>query len=185
MGDDRPWAIVQHVAHEGPGLLGEALTDAAIGHQVVRVDLGEPLPRPEAIAGLVVLGGPMGVDDAALHPWLEPERALLAAAVERGLPVLGVCLGAQQLALALGAEVTSGTAPEIGIGRVELTADGRRIEEATGEWDLGVLAITHFRRLLDVLTPDVVYVLHDGRVVATGDRELAEMVDRSGYTAFA
>jgi Fe-S cluster assembly ATP-binding protein len=66
-----------------------------------------------------------------------------------------------------------------------LTAVGRRIEEATGEWDLGVLAITHFRRLLDVLTPDVVHVLHDGRVVATGDRELAEMVDRSGYTAFA
>ena len=66
-----------------------------------------------------------------------------------------------------------------------LTAVGRRIEEATGEWDLGVLAITHFRRLLDVLTPDVVYVLHDGRVVATGDRELAKMVDRSGYTAFA
>jgi Fe-S cluster assembly ATP-binding protein len=66
-----------------------------------------------------------------------------------------------------------------------LTAVGRRIEEATGEWDLGVLAITHFRRLLDVLSPDVVHVLHDGRVVATGDRELAEMVDRSGYAAFA
>src|ERR1700677_2278289 len=66
-----------------------------------------------------------------------------------------------------------------------LAAVGRRVEEATAEWDLGVLAITHFRRLLDVLTPDVVYVLHDGRVVATGDRELAEMVDRSGYTAFA
>jgi GMP synthase-like glutamine amidotransferase len=124
--DDRPWAIVQHVAHEGPGLLGEALTDAAIGHHVVRVDLGEPLPRPEAIAGLVVLGGPMGVHDVAVHPWLEPERALLAAAVERGLPVLGVCLGAQQLAAALGAEVTTGMHPEVGPGQVELTAAGRR-----------------------------------------------------------
>jgi Fe-S cluster assembly ATP-binding protein len=66
-----------------------------------------------------------------------------------------------------------------------LAAVGQRIEAATTEWDLGVLAITHFRRLLDVLTPDAVSVLHEGRVVATGDRELAEMVDRSGYAAFA
>lgn len=66
-----------------------------------------------------------------------------------------------------------------------LVAVGRRIQEATGEWDLGVLAITHFRRLLDVLAPDVVYVLSDGRIVASGGPELAGMVDRSGYTAFA
>ncbi len=64
-----------------------------------------------------------------------------------------------------------------------LAAVGRRIEEATREWDLGVLAITHFRRLLDVLTPDAVHVLQDGRVVATGGPELAELVDRGGYTA--
>jgi len=124
--DDRPWAIVQHVAHEGPGLIGGALTDAAIAHDVVRVDLGEPLPRLEAIAGLVVMGGPMGVHDVATHPWLEPERELLASAVERGMPVLGICLGAQQLAAALGAEVTAGMHPEVGLGHVELTAAGRR-----------------------------------------------------------
>ncbi len=51
-----------------------------------------------------------------------------------------------------------------------LAAVGKRVEEATAEWDLGVLAITHFRRLLDVLRPDVVHVLSEGRVVATGDR---------------
>jgi len=66
-----------------------------------------------------------------------------------------------------------------------LTAVGRRIEAATTEWDLGVLAITHFRRLLDVLTADVVSILQDGRVVATGGPELAKMVDRTGYAAFA
>ena len=58
-------------------------------------------------------------------------------------------------------------------------------EEATSEWGLGVLAITHFRRLLDVLAPDVVHVLSDGRVVATGDAGLAEFVDRTGYAAYA
>lgn len=65
-----------------------------------------------------------------------------------------------------------------------LGAVGRRVQEATAEWGLGVLAITHFRRLLDVLRPDVVHVLSEGRVVATGGAELAELVDRSGYGAY-
>jgi len=69
---------------------------------------------------------------------------------------------------------------------VDALADvGRRVQEATGEWGLGVLAITHFRRLLDVLEPDVVHVLAGGRVVATGGSELAETVDRTGYAAYA
>ncbi len=62
---------------------------------------------------------------------------------------------------------------------------GRRMQEATTEWGLGILAITHFRRLLDVLTPDVVHVLVDGRVATTGGRELAETVDRTGYAAYS
>jgi Fe-S cluster assembly ATP-binding protein len=66
-----------------------------------------------------------------------------------------------------------------------LAAVGRRVEEATKEWDLGVLAITHFRRLLDFLHPDVVHVLSEGRVVATGASELAEIVDRTGYAAYS
>jgi Fe-S cluster assembly ATP-binding protein len=65
-----------------------------------------------------------------------------------------------------------------------LGAVGRRVQEATAEWDLGVLAITHFRRLLDVLHPDVVHVLSNGHVVATGGSELAEIVDRTGYAAY-
>jgi Fe-S cluster assembly ATP-binding protein len=66
-----------------------------------------------------------------------------------------------------------------------LAAVGHRVEEATTEWGLGVLAITHFRRLLDVLRPDVVHVLSDGRVVATGGSELAETVDQTGYAAYS
>jgi len=65
-----------------------------------------------------------------------------------------------------------------------LAAVGRRVEEATTEWGLGVLAITHFRRLLDVLRPDVVHVLSDGQVVATGGSDLAETVDQTGYAAY-
>ncbi|HXZ62242.1 MAG TPA: type 1 glutamine amidotransferase [Acidimicrobiales bacterium] len=115
--------MIQHVAHEGPGAIAEAVADAGGLLEVVRVDEGEAVPSPAAVAdmaGLAVMGGPMGVHDD--EGWLSDERALLRRAVEAGLPVLGVCLGAQQLAAALGAEVWTGPAPECGVGEVHLTA---------------------------------------------------------------
>jgi GMP synthase-like glutamine amidotransferase len=118
-----PWVLVQHVAFEGPGSIAGAVRASGAELTVVRIDRNEPMPAPTAVrdmAGLVVMGGPMGVYDAL--DWLEPERALLRAAVEAALPVLGVCLGAQQLACALGGDVMSGAAPEVGVGEVHLTA---------------------------------------------------------------
>ena len=118
------WVVLQHVAHEEPGAIGQALISAGHVVSVVRVDRGEPVPRPAEVAdmaGVVVMGGPMGVHDDVAHPWLAHERDLMAAAVAADLPVLGVCLGAQQLAVALGGEVTTGPEPEIGIGEVHLT----------------------------------------------------------------
>lgn len=122
----RPVAVLQHVAHEGPGLLEPALRSAGLAVSVVRLDRGEPLPSPGALSGLVVLGGPMGVGDEDAHPWLVDERDLVADAVAAGLPVLGVCLGAQQLAAALGAEVRPAPVAEVGLGTVVLTPAGRR-----------------------------------------------------------
>ncbi len=122
MGAGDPWVVLQHAAFEGPGSVAAAVRDAGAGLTVVRTDLGEAVPPPAEVArmaGLVVMGGPMSVhDDLA---WLEDERVLLRAAVGAGLPVLGVCLGAQQLAAALGADVTPGPAPECGVGEVHLT----------------------------------------------------------------
>ena len=60
----------------------------------------------------------------------------------------------------------------------------QRVRDAVAEWGLGVLAITHYRRLLSVLRPDVVHVLVRGRIVASGGPELAEELERSGYAAF-
>jgi GMP synthase-like glutamine amidotransferase len=117
-----PWVVLQHVAFEGPGALAPAIRDTGADLELVRIDQGDAVPAPDeagAMAGLVVMGGPMGVHDDL--PWLEPERALLRAAVEAGRPVLGVCLGAQQLAAALGADVKTGSAPEVGVGEVHLT----------------------------------------------------------------
>ncbi len=124
MSDGRPWVVLQHVAHEGPGAIALAVSDAGGELAVVRLDRGEPVPAAEAVAdmaGLVVMGGPMSVHDA--DAWLAAERSLLRAAVEAGLPVLGVCLGAQQLAAALDGKVTAGPAPEIGVGEVHLTTE--------------------------------------------------------------
>jgi GMP synthase (glutamine-hydrolysing) len=124
-GPAHPWSVIQHVDHEGPGLVATVLAEAGHTFELVRPDRGEGLPDHRLRAGLVVLGGPMGVHDDAI-PWLTAERTLIGAMVHEGKPVLGVCLGAQQLAVVLGAEVSTGAAPEIGLGQVELTPAGRR-----------------------------------------------------------
>jgi GMP synthase (glutamine-hydrolysing) len=123
MGSD-PWVVLQHVPYEGPGALAPAIRETGAELRLVRIDSGDPVPCSDdvgAIAGLVVMGGPMGVHDDL--PWLETERVLLRAAVDAGLPVLGVCLGAQQLAAALGADVVAGAESEYGVGEVHLTPD--------------------------------------------------------------
>ena len=122
MGVGDAWVVIQHVGFEGPGAVASAVRDSGADLSIVRIDRAEAVPPPAAVAemaGLVVMGGPMSVHDDL--GWLEAERALLRAAVGAGLPVLGVCLGAQQLAAALGAAVTQGPAPECGVGEVHLT----------------------------------------------------------------
>jgi GMP synthase (glutamine-hydrolysing) len=124
VGTGAPWLLVQHVSFEGPGAIAQAITAAGADLSVLRMDRGDALPPPAAldeVAGLVVMGGPMSVHDELA--WLADERALLRHAVEAGLPVLGVCLGAQQLAAALGAPVTRGPRPEYGVGEVHLTTE--------------------------------------------------------------
>ncbi|MGA2835104.1 MAG: type 1 glutamine amidotransferase [Acidimicrobiales bacterium] len=102
------------------------LADVGVKVESIRLDEGEAVPAVGDVGGVVVLGGPMGVHDDPAHPWLAAERDLIGAAVAGGLPVLGICLGAQQVAAALGGRVTAGASDEVGVGDVELTAEGRR-----------------------------------------------------------
>jgi GMP synthase-like glutamine amidotransferase len=87
------------------------------------MDLQFLLPAPDEVAGLIVMGGPMGVYEADQYPFLHDVCRLIADVVRRKRPVLGVCLGAQLLASALGGRVYKGPAQEIGFGSVELTAE--------------------------------------------------------------
>ena len=107
-------AILQHVAHEGPAALVE--WTQARGHRTAIWPLYESpsLPATRQFDGLFVLGGGMSVHDNDIHPWLEPERQLIRDALAAGKPVTGICLGAQQLACALGGRVFRNDEREVG-----------------------------------------------------------------------
>lgn len=121
----RAWFILQHVAWEPAGLIADEAQRRNLGIEIRRMDRGDAVPSIDEIAGVIAMGGPMGVRDAPSLPFLAAELGLLRAAVEQDLPVLGVCLGAQLLAAALGARVDKGGVPEVGIGEVHLTKDGQ------------------------------------------------------------
>ena len=115
--------VVQHQADAGLGRLHRYLaSDADL--QVVRPDLGDRLPDDlEGIDGVVVLGGSPAAWEDERAPWLPPTRALMARAVDEAVPLLGLCLGAQLLALATGGQVERGTAGlETGLSLIALAA---------------------------------------------------------------
>ncbi|MCF1182986.1 type 1 glutamine amidotransferase [Marichromatium gracile] len=117
--------VLQHVPFEGPGAIGDWVRARGHALQVVRLDLGEPLPTLAEIDWLVVMGGPMGVDQEQRHPWLATERAFISRAIGADKTLIGICLGAQQIAAALGARVCRNPEREIGWFPLELRAEGR------------------------------------------------------------
>lgn len=136
---DQPVVLV--IEHEERADLGwmEPLPGCQVDY--VRPYRGEPLPTSLAAGpgrrgyqGLIVLGGSMAAWADTAHPWLPGARALLSEAVEAGTPTLGICLGAQLLALATGGEVgVAPQGPEVGVFSVTRTAEGRD-DPLTAAW---------------------------------------------------
>jgi GMP synthase (glutamine-hydrolysing) len=118
--------VLQHVAHEILGTLDPLLRAARC--RIRYVNFGrEPAARPDASRydGLIVLGGPMNCDQVDRHPHLAHELECIRTAIRHGRPVLGICLGSQLIARALGAAVTRNPVKEIGWYDVTPTAAGR------------------------------------------------------------
>lgn len=119
---------LQHLAAEPLGTIGDALQAGGIEATYIRVFEGEPVPDDmNRASGLVVMGGPMGAYEQDEYPFLSHEIRLIERALRAEKPVLGICLGSQLLAAALGAEVRKAHRKEIGWFPVWLT------EAATGD----------------------------------------------------
>ena len=106
--------VVKHVPWEGPHRIGAALVAAGFDLLECCTLDGDDLPQLDQVVGAVFMGGPMNVDEIDEYPGLLAEREWIASPAAAGLPLLGVCLGAQLIARALGSTITPGPAPEIG-----------------------------------------------------------------------
>ncbi|MEM6459327.1 MAG: type 1 glutamine amidotransferase [Planctomycetota bacterium] len=112
--------VFEHHPLETAGRLGETLNQHGHRLEVVQLYRGADVPPDlDSIDGVVSMGGPMNTDEADQHAWMQPELDYLKAAHDAELPVVGVCLGAQLIATALGGEVGHMDRPEIGFAPVK------------------------------------------------------------------
>jgi len=122
----RKLLVLQHVASEPLGHLDPLLRESGI--RIRYVNFGrDPRAEPDIrrYDGLVVLGGPMNVDQVDHHPHLQTEMTIIREAIRSDRPVLGICLGAQLLAAAMGGEVRPNPVPEIGWYRLHARPEAR------------------------------------------------------------
>jgi GMP synthase (glutamine-hydrolysing) len=120
----KPILALRHVPHEGLGLLADVFVDRRLAYEVLDMPGHDSRSfDTDQWAGLIVLGGPMNVDEIDRFPFLAAEARWIQQAVAADLPVLGICLGAQLLAKASGARVYPNAVKEIGWYPVEWTSD--------------------------------------------------------------
>ncbi|MGZ6620681.1 MAG: type 1 glutamine amidotransferase [Solirubrobacteraceae bacterium] len=155
------WAVIQHVSYEGQGNIAPALHRARLASVNLRPCEGDLLPTAADLSGLIVLGAPSGSADDETSKHLAAERQLISDAVGRGLPVLGVCFGAQLLAVALGGGVVKDGVLEVGMGAATLTAAGCA-DPVLGS-DTEALEVLHWHRHSYTLPPGAVRLATSNR----------------------
>jgi GMP synthase (glutamine-hydrolysing) len=118
----RVLAVVHH-SNAAAGVFADPAL--AAGHELVEwMPHEEPPPSHDAFGAAMVFGGSMNVDEEDEHPWLRDEKRFLRELLDRGTPMLGICLGSQLVAEAAGGEVRRAERPEIGWHEIELTPEG-------------------------------------------------------------
>lgn len=116
---------ISHQRDAGPGVFAEAIAACGAELDVWHIaESAEPPADPFGYDAVLSFGGAMHADQESDHDWIVPEKALLSELLAAGVPLLGVCLGAQLLAAASGGSVARASEPEIGWHRVELTEEG-------------------------------------------------------------
>ncbi len=116
--------IIKHIEIEGPGLVEHCLQHEKIPYRILNLHSHVGLPKLDEFTHIVILGGPMNVYEEDRCPFLREEDLFIKEAIQRGKFVLGICLGAQLIAKALGASVTKSPTKEIGWYNVSLTRIG-------------------------------------------------------------
>jgi GMP synthase-like glutamine amidotransferase len=114
--------VLKNIAAEGPGTIEGFLVGNGMPYTVVDLSMGEPIPQADGFDTLVMMGGPMSVNDDLRY--IRDEEALVREFVAAGKKIFGICLGAQIMAKALGAMVYMGAQKEIGWYDIELTGGG-------------------------------------------------------------
>ncbi|MBL8378486.1 MAG: type 1 glutamine amidotransferase [Burkholderiales bacterium] len=136
-----PVAILKNSPLGNPGRIAQFFSERGIAFTLIDISAGDPVPdSPDGFAGLVVLGGPMSVNDPL--PWVEAECALIRRAAPR-IPVAGHCLGAQLMARAFGQPVTRNPVREFGWGELEVR-DAALAREWLGEFATGPVPTLHW-----------------------------------------
>ena len=183
----KPVVIFRFSPGDEPGRFAQWLDAQARPWKLIALHAGEPVPADvTAIAGIGMMGGPMSVNDAL--PWVAPMEALLRSAVDRGVPVIGHCLGGQLLAKSLGGTVTRARTAEIGWIDVEVTdraaADewfGGRTTFTTFEWHYEGFAIPPGARqvLTNAFHENQAYVIDGRHIGFQGHIEMTSEIARS------
>jgi GMP synthase-like glutamine amidotransferase len=117
--------IIKNIENEGPGTIEEYLKDKAMAYSILNMNsCHAEIPDVKDYSHLVLMGGPQAIYNIDNHPFLHFEAAITRAFIKSNKPVLGICLGAQMIAYAIGADVYQGKTQELGWYKVSLTDEG-------------------------------------------------------------